>query len=74
MSGRFLSEKIMNFDPKELIKCKKQTLNPFVGYRNVNEANQRFGTESTGLWHDRQLLDSMIFREVKRKRVPRGEK
>jgi hypothetical protein len=74
MSGRFLTEKVLTFDPKELIKCKKQTLNPFVGYRSVNEANQRFGTESTGLWHDRQLLDSIIFREIKRKRVPRGEK
>jgi hypothetical protein len=23
MSGRFLSEKLLTFDPKELIKCKK---------------------------------------------------
>ncbi len=69
MSGRFLTERILTFDPKELIKCKKQTLNPFVGYRSVNDSQQRFGTESTSLWHDRQLLDSMIFREVKRVRV-----
>lgn len=53
MSGRFLTERIMKFDPKELIKCKKQTLNPFVGYRSVNDSSLRFGTESTSLWHDR---------------------
>ena len=53
MSGRFLTERIMTFDPKELIKCKKQTLNPFVGYRSVNDSSLRFGTESTSLWHDR---------------------
>lgn len=69
-SGRFMSEKLMKFDPKELLKCKKQVINPFVGYRSVN-TSERFGTESTGLWHDRQLLDSMIFREVKRSRVQR---
>lgn len=69
MSGRFLTERIMTFDPKELIKCKKQTLNPYVGYRSVNDSSLRFGTESTSLWHDRQLLDSMIFREIKRVRV-----
>ena len=61
----------MTFDPKELIKCKKQVLNPFVGYRSVTDSNEKFGTESTGLWHDRQLFDSMIFREIKRARVQR---
>lgn len=74
MSGRFLTERIMTFDPKELIKCKKQTLNPFIGYRSVNDSQLRFGTESTSLWHDRQLLDSMIFREVKRLRVRPAKK
>jgi hypothetical protein len=68
-SGRFMREKVFTFDPKELIKCKKQVINPFVGYRSVNDSNKRFGTESTGMWHDRQLFDSMIFREIKRKRV-----
>jgi len=34
-----MSEKLLTFDAKELIKCKKQVLNPFVGYRSVNNAN-----------------------------------
>lgn len=72
-SGRWLTDKLLTFDPKELIKCKKQVINPFVGYRSTTTSD-RFGTESTGLWHDRQLFDSMIFREVKRKRVVRERK
>lgn len=64
----------MKYDPKEIIKCKKQVLNPFVGYRSVNNANEKFGTESTGMWLDRQLFDSMIFREIKRPRVRRAKK
>ena len=62
---------MLTFDPKELLKCKKQVFNPFVGYRSVTNSNEKFGTESTGLWHDRQLFDSMIFREIKRARVVR---
>lgn len=71
-----LREKETLYDPKDLIKCKRQTLNPFVGYKSVSNNSTRFATESTGLWHDRQLFDSMIFREVKRRivRPPRGEK
>lgn len=38
-----------------------------IGYKSVKESKVRFGTESTGLWHDRQLMDSMIFREINRK-------
>lgn len=41
------------FDPKELIKCKRQSMNPIVGYKSVNEGKVRFGTESVSLWHDR---------------------
>ena len=48
-----MKEKIMKYEPKELIKCKKQVLNPFIGYRSINNPNERFGTESTGMWHDR---------------------
>ena len=40
-------------------------MNPLVGYRNVTDHNDRFITESTGVWHDRQFLDSIIFREDK---------
>jgi len=38
-SGRFMNERILKFDPKELIKCKKQVLNPFVGYRSTVDSN-----------------------------------
>ena len=31
----FLKEKTTTYDPKDIIKCKKQVLNPFVGYRSV---------------------------------------
>lgn len=51
------------------MKCKKQVLNPFVGYRSVSDSNDKLGTEAIGMWHDRQLFDSMIFREFKRKIV-----
>lgn len=64
-----LREQETLYDPKDLIKCKRQTFNPFIGYRSVQNANTRFATESTTLWHDRQLFDSMIFREIKRKLV-----
>lgn len=73
-SGRFMKEQLLKYDPKELIKCKKQVFNPFVGYRSVTNSNEKFGTESTGMWHDRQIFDSMIFREIKRKRVVREKK
>lgn len=68
-SDWLLREKETVYDPKDIIKCKRQTLNPFVGYKSVKNSNTRFSTESTGLWHDRQLFDSMIFREIKRRIV-----
>jgi hypothetical protein len=73
-TGKFISEKITTYNPKEIIKCKKQVLNPFIGYRSVTNASERFGTESTGMWHDRQLFDSMIFREIKRRGITRAER
>lgn len=48
-----LREKVTLYDPKELIKCKKQVLNPYIGYRSVEDSNDRLGTEAIGLWHDR---------------------
>lgn len=65
----FLKEKETTYDPKEVIKCKKQVLNPFIGYRNVTNVGEKYATESTSLWHDRQFFDSIIFREVNRKAV-----
>ena len=65
------------YDPKDIIKCKRQVINPMVGYRSVKDNNDRFSTESIGMWYDRQLFDSMIFREIKRKvvrRQPQKEK
>lgn len=64
----FLREKEEIYEPQELVKCKKQVLNPFIGYRSTTNMNDRFATESIGLWHDRQLMDSMIHREIVRKR------
>lgn len=69
-----LREKVDCYEPKDLIKCKRKTLNPFIGYRSVADANTKFGTESTSLWHDRQLLDSIIFREKPRKVVRPSKK
>ena len=35
----FLGEQKIIVDPKDLISCKKKTLNPFVGYRSVTDNN-----------------------------------
>ena len=48
-----LKEVKVYIDPKHLIKCKRQTMNPLVGYRSVTDNNDRYITESTGVWHDR---------------------
>ena len=49
-------------------------MNPLVGYRNVTDNNDRFITESTGIWKDRQLLDSIIFREDRESKYKLKEK
>ena len=38
-------------------------MNPLVGYRSVVDNNDTFITESTGDWHNRHFLDSIIFSE-----------
>jgi len=48
-----LREKESILDPKDIIKCKRKTLNPFVGYKNVQNPSHTYATESTSLWHDR---------------------
>ena len=46
-----------------------------VGYRSVSEKSAIFCTESIGIWHDRQFLDSIITREdAKGKRRVRRRK
>ncbi|CDW87124.1 UNKNOWN [Stylonychia lemnae] len=68
-SAKLLGLKDLTFDPKDLIRIRKQSFNPFIGYKSVHDNNVKLGTESIGLWHDRKLFDSMIFREVKRRVV-----
>ena len=63
-----LNKVTFKVDPKDLIGCKRKTLNPFVGYRSVTNNNERYATESLGIWHDRRLMDSIIFRENAPKR------
>ena len=66
-SGRFLNLKDITYDPKDLVKSRLMSFNPFVGYRSVQNISERLGTESIGNWLDRKLLDSMIYRDNKRK-------
>ena len=47
----------------ELIKCKRKSANPFVGYRSLKNPKQKFSTESVSIWHDRRLLDSLVITE-----------
>ena len=49
----FLNEVTTLYDPKELQNCKKQQLNPFIGYKHIHRGSERLGTESTSVWHDR---------------------
>eukprot|EP00347_Sterkiella_histriomuscorum_P020833 403336292 len=70
-STKFLGLKELKFDPKDLIRS-RGGFNPFIGYRSVQDQTLKLGTESMGKWHDRIFMDSIIFREVKR-RVIRGK-
>ena len=40
----------------------------FVGYRSVSKTNERYATESTGVWEDRQFLDSIVQKQKERKK------
>ena len=51
--SKMLGEVKVEIDPKDLIKCKRQTMNPLVGYKNVTDNNDTFITESTAVWNDR---------------------
>ena len=66
-STTFLGNKEILVDPQDLIKCKRQTINPFVGYKSVKSKNERYATESIGAWEDRNLLDSMVQRSKAKK-------
>ena len=48
-----LQEKKFIVDPKDIEKCKRMTLNPMVGYRSVNNKNDRYISEGTSAWYDR---------------------
>jgi hypothetical protein len=48
-----LKEKKFVIDPKDIVKCKRLTLNPMVGYRSVINSNDRYLSEGTSTWYDR---------------------
>ena len=52
-----------SLSPEELIKCKRKYANPFIGYRLASDSNKRFSTESLSIWHDRNLMDSLVMSE-----------
>jgi len=58
-----LTEVEREYACEDLIKAKKSAFNPFIGYKGVKDPNVKLGTESVGLWQDRELFDSLIFRE-----------
>ena len=51
-------------DPKDIQKCKRMTMNPMVGYRSVLNSNDRYLSEGTSIWYDRQLLDSIVTKPI----------
>ena len=52
-SSSLLAEKVVEREPQDIEKCKNRTFNPFIGYRMVTNANEKYATESTAVWHDR---------------------
>jgi len=69
----FLKPKTEKFDPQDLIKHRKKSINPLIGYKQV-EANKTFATESMATWHDRRFLDSIIRQPKLRTKVASKEK
>lgn len=72
-SSPFLGEKTKTVDPKELINCKRKTFNPLVGYRSLINNNEKYATESLGVWHDRRLMESLIYRENRPRRSTKSK-
>ena len=62
--GRFLQKETSEIDPNDVVKCKGQTFNKLIGYRSLLNAKDKYATESTGTWHDRLFMDSIINQEV----------
>lgn len=59
-NSTFLQENVQTVDPNDLVKCKGKTINRMVGYRSLVKSGDRYATESIGVWHDRQLMDSIV--------------
>ena len=60
------------FKPEQMVKHKRKSLNPFIGYK-VLDIDQMLATEAMkATWHDRQLLDSMISKVQMKK--PKSQK
>lgn len=73
MGGMFMSQKTQVFEPMDLQKHLKKSINPFVGYKTVTGV-QVFGTEGIGQWADRKFLDSIVKEQKIRVLSPEQEK
>lgn len=63
LSSWKLEERDFTFNPEDLVKHYRKSLNPFIGYksRRAADGDLKFATESTGNWNDRALLDTLIY-------------
>ena len=52
-SSKTLTVEDHKYDPKQLMLHKRKSINPFVGYKSLDEDNKKFATEHLGIWHDR---------------------
>ena len=54
-----LKTKTEMIDPENLIKHRRKSINPLIGYKQL-EPNMLYATESMAIWHDRRFMDSII--------------
>ena len=62
LNSKLLQETTTEVDPADLINCRRKTANPLVGYRSMINNSDRYATESLCHFHDRKLMDSIVFR------------
>ena len=55
----FLKPKTELVDPQNLMKHRRKSINPLIGYKQL-EPNMMFATESMATWHDRRFMDSIV--------------
>ena len=62
-----MKERKLEYSPKELIKCKREGMNPLIGYKShETDVIDKFATEmlkDAFTWEMKELFESMIMQK-----------